>query len=101
MLTIPFVHAVDGRTEHMITAGIHAGILYTVISAATFRSGTPQLFTLQNLPPPFPFPSSPVTLHTSFPHFFFKGRNEAKTFCVTKKKKNTLKQKANPKQLFF
>lgn len=70
MISIPFVHAVDGRTEYMITAGIHAGILYNVILAATFRSGTPQLFTLQNLPPPFPFPSPPVTLHTSFPHFF-------------------------------
>lgn len=34
--------------------------------------------------PDFPFPAPPVTLHTSFPHFF-KGRNEAKTFCVKKK----------------
>lgn len=68
MITIPFVHTVDGRTEYMIIAGIHAGILYNVILAATFRSGSPQLFTLQSLPPPFPFSSPPVTLPTSFPH---------------------------------
>lgn len=29
MITIPFVQAVDGRTEDMITAGSHAGI-YTM-----------------------------------------------------------------------
>lgn len=85
-IMIPFVHTVNGRTEYMITAGIHAGISYNVILAATFRSGLPQLFTLQSRPPPFPFPSPPVTLHTSIPHFF-KKRNEAKTFCVKKKKK--------------
>lgn len=81
MKTIPFVYTLDGRTEYMIIAGIHAGILYNVILAATFRSGSPQLFTSQRLPPPFPFPSPPVTLHTSFPHFFKKSRNEAKAFC--------------------
>ena len=68
MITIPFVHTVDGRTEYMITAGIHPGILYNVILAATFRSGSPQLFTLQRLPLPFPFSSPPVTLSPSFPH---------------------------------
>lgn len=26
MITIPFVEAVDGRTEYMVTAGVHAGI---------------------------------------------------------------------------
>ena len=68
MIMLSFVHTVDGRTEYMITAGIHTGILYNVILAATFRSGSPRLFTLQSLPPPFPSPSPPVTLSTSFPH---------------------------------
>lgn len=57
MITILFVHTVDRRTEYMIAAGIHAGILYNVILAATFKSGTPQLFTLGWLPLLFPFPS--------------------------------------------
>lgn len=59
MITILFVHTVDGRTEYMITAGIHSGILYNVILAATFRSGTPQLLTLQSTASfSFPFLSS-------------------------------------------
>lgn len=63
MITIPFVHTVDGRGEYLITAGIYAEILYSVTLVTTLSSGTPQLFTLESLPPPPPFrtPTPPQT----------------------------------------
>ena len=80
-MVVPFAHSADGG------------------AASGTRSGSPDVTQVRE-PASHCLLSNPsLTHHISSPLFLKKGRNEAKTFCV--KIKNTVKQKANPKQLFF